>query len=286
MGHVLGSIWGGVRKALPAIAGGIMGANEARQYGNQLSQTANPFGQYNQQFANLLASQSGPGKRYGDINTIGEDQLANYVNQNSLPMAEKLGGWTFADKLNKLVSDPSSVFSSPLYQAAFSQGKDAVNSTLAAQGLSASGNQLAALQKYGMTFGEDFYNKELSQLSGLYGQALGANQQGYDQLTGMVNHQMLSNQQGFNQLAQLSGLSSGSPSTAAQFQSQVPGQVAEAYGNVGQGLGQIASSFGNILGSLRGGSGGSMSSLFGPSGGGNVFDGYTYGGNNSFRFHG
>jgi hypothetical protein len=287
-----GSSSGGSQVAQGAanVAGGALSAQEAQQFGNQLAQTANPFGQYNQQFSQYLAGSAGQGNSpYGNPWAVQNSQLNSMANagpaqaqtalQNqgaftsqSQGLTGALNGQQYGQQINDLVQNPSSVFNTPQYQAAFGQGQSAVNSTLAAQGLNGSGNQLAALQSYGQTFGQNAYNTQLSQLSGLYGQALGANQQQYGQeaqntQTGLAVNQQAFNQQAtlqqmnqsqnsqsFNQLAQLSGLSSGSPTAAAAAQAQVYGNVNSAYQNVGQGIGQLASGAGNILNGLGSGS--------------------------------
>jgi hypothetical protein len=313
---------GQVAQGAANIAGGALSANEAQQFGNQLAQTANPFGQYNQQYASQL-NQASPAilsSNYGAYtptanfaaNTAGNNSFAqgsqNFANQTAAnpyalgantmnqftanstnPLTSSLNGAQLGGQIQNLVNDPSSVYNTPQYKAAFGQGQNAVNATLAAQGLNASGNQLAALQNYGQTFGQNAYNTQLSQLSGLYGQALGANQQQYSQLSGNAaaglaenqnafqqqtaagqlglaqNQQQYSqllgagqlglnqNQQTFNQLAQMSGLSSGSPTAAAAAMSNVYSNVNSAYQGVGQGIGQLASGAGNILNGLSNG---------------------------------
>lgn len=309
LGAVGGSGGGGasqVAQGIGNVAGGALSGQEAQQFGNQLAQTANPFGQYNQQFsqqmaalgavnaqgqgtfgqgagaAQILPSQAFAGNS-SNTNYLGG--LQNYTNQ-SQGLTGALNGQQYGQQINQLVADPSSVFDTAQYKAAFGQGQSAVNSTLAAQGLNASGNQLAALQGYGQTFGQNAYNTQLSQLSGLYGQALGANQQGYAQQQGTAQMGLAQNQQqysqlsnaaslglqqnnmAFGQLSQMSGLATGSPTAAAAAQAQVYGNVNSAYGSVGQGLGQIVGGAGNILNGLNfGGS---------PS---------TTTGNNSFGFN-
>ncbi|QQK03847.1 hypothetical protein JFN94_06705 [Burkholderia anthina] len=278
----------------------MLSAQEAQQFGNQLAGIANPFGQYNAQFGKTLADAATAGT-YGNAAPQSVTAMGDYANSNTMPLTGALNGVSYGQQLNNLVANPSSVFSSPLYQASFQQGQNAVNSTLAAQGLNASGNQLAALQNYGQSFGANYYSTMLSQLSGLYGQALGANQQGYSQLAGNANADLAANNQAFGQLALLSGASSGSPAAAAAAMSNVYGNVNSAYGSVGQGVGQVANGIGNLLNGLGGSTGGfnfdtglgtttggfgdvsGSGALFGPSAGFGG-DGYTYGGSNSWGF--
>ncbi|OXI63146.1 hypothetical protein CFB47_07855 [Burkholderia sp. AU27893] len=305
-GPVIGAITGGggggsqVAQGAANIAGGMLSAQEAQQLGNQLAGIANPFGQYNAQFGKTLADAATAGT-YGNASPQSVTAMGNYVNSNTMPLTGALNGVSFGQQLNNLVANPSSVFSSPLYQASFQQGQNAVNATLAAQGLNASGNQLAALQNYGQSFGANYYSTMLSQLSGLYGQALGANNQGFGQLASSASADLAANNQAFGQLALLSGASSGSPAAAAQAVSNVYGNVNSAYGSVGQGVGQVANGIGNLLNGLSGSTGGfnfdtglgtttggfgdvsGSGALFGPSAGFGG-DGYTYGGSNSWGF--
>lgn len=318
--------YGQIAQGASNIAGGALSAVDAQNFANQLSQTANPFGQYNQQFGAQLAGLTNQGA-FGSPGSAGQTTLGNYANntaanlyqsQNSLnswvgqspsvaanatngvnAAAQQgqagLGGLNLGginSQISSLVANPGSIYNTPQYQAAFGQGQNAVNATLAAQGLNASGNQLAALQNYGQTFGQNAYNTQLSQLSGLsgqaaaqqqqgYGQQLGAaelglsanqqvygqlqgaaqtgmniNQQGFNQLLAAQQSGQQAQQQGFNQLSQLSGLATGSPTAAAAAQAQVYGNVNSAYNSVGQGIGQVASGAGNLLNGLNTSSGG------------------------------
>lgn len=301
-GPIIGGIMGGggggggggsqIAQGAANIAGGMLSAQEAQQFGNQLAGIANPFGQYNAQFGKTLADAATAGT-YGNAAPQSVTAMGNYVNSNTMPLTGALNGVSFGQQLNNLVANPSSVFSSPLYQASFQQGQNAVNSTLAAQGLNASGNQLAALQNYGQSFGANYYGTMLSQLSGLYGQALGANNQAFGQLASSANTDLAANNQAFGQLALLSGASTGSPTAAAQAMSNVFGNVNSAYGSVGQGVGQVANGIGNVLNGLSGSTGGWSggdaggyeAGLYGPSGYGNINGGdYYSSGGNTFGF--
>lgn len=199
------------------LAGAIGGSNP----NSNAASTANPFGAYQPGFASQLANVSGPGAAggwtYGNPSSAGLTQTSNLVNGWTVPLTSALNGVSIGNQINSLIANPSSIYQTPQYQAAFGQGQNAVNASLAAQGLSASGNQLAALQSYGQTFGQNAYNTQLSQLSGLYGQSLGANQQQYNQVSGMNQQAQAQQQQAFNQMGQLSGLLQGSPVGAAQL---------------------------------------------------------------------
>lgn len=288
--------------AIGSLSGGSSGAGQAAQgVGNivggalqpgeaaQLAGMVNPFGQYNQQFAGQLAGAAGQGT-YGQPNSPGLQGLAAYT-QNGMNLMGQSTGTDYGGMIANLVANPSSIYQTPQYQAAFGQGQSAVNSTLAAQGLNASGNQLAALQSYGQTFGQNAYNTQLSQLSGLYGQALGANQQGYNQLSGLVQGEQSQNQQGFNQLSALSGLSTGSPQAAAGLLSQGFASGGQA---IGQGIGQLANGLGgSSSGGFSTGQGTTTGGFGDVSGSGGLFgtsagmggDGFTMGGSgNTFGF--
>jgi len=75
----------------------------------------------------------------------------------------------YAQQLQQLQANPGDVSKIPGYQA----GLTAVQRTLAAQGLTGSGNAMASLQQYG----GNFYNQELARLAGLAGGTPGAGAQ-------------------------------------------------------------------------------------------------------------
>lgn len=267
------------------IAGGALSYQEAQQFANQVSQTANPFGQYNQQFGQQLAGAANAGT-YGNASPGYLQNLNNLTGGASNTLAQ-----TSASQLTNLLNNPSSIYDTAQYKSAFGQGQNAVNSTLAAQGLNGSGNQLAALQSYGQTFGEQQYNTTLSQLSGLFGQS-------YGQLASGAGINQSANQQGFNQLALLSGASTGSPATAAAAQAQVYSNAGQAGTSIGTGIGQLANGLSGLANGSPGSNGfstglgttsgvgtnqGYDSGVYGVGGG--VGDsGYTYSGGNSWGF--
>ena len=84
-------------------------------------------------------------------------ELSNQTRQQADPMAQYRA--QYAQQLNALMQNPSSVTSLPGYQA----GLDAVQRSMAAQGYTGSGNMMAALQNYG----GQFYQQQLSNLSSL-----------------------------------------------------------------------------------------------------------------------
>lgn len=206
-------------------AGGIWSGLDSLSMGGELASIADPFRQYRGQFGQQLSSsQTGAGSAQ-NLMQQGGQQAGNY-----------------ASMLQNLAQNPGSIYSDPTYQAAFGQGTEAINRSLAASGMNLSGNQLTALQNYGMTQGANFYNQRLQQLSGLQSGAL------------------TQNQQGFSQLAGLSGLSQANPGAAALALSNARNQAGQGFQAAGQGLGQLLG--GNNLGNI----GNSLSNLFGSGG--------------------
>lgn len=92
---------------------------------------------------------------------LADDQkkLAMEALQRSDPFAANRG--MYADRLNALMANPSSITSVPGYDA----GLQAVERRMAAQGFNGSGNMMTALNKYG----GDFYNQEVARLMQLSG---------------------------------------------------------------------------------------------------------------------
>jgi hypothetical protein len=292
------------------IAGGLLSASEAQGLAN----VASPYNQYAGASASNLANQAAAGN-YGQNSTASQNILTNFANntgaqtnqyiQPTQALAGQAQGATQAainpavnaaqqgtaglnglnlqginSQISNLIANPSSIYQTPQYQAAFQQGQGAVNSTLAAQGLNASGNQLAALQSYGQSFGQNAYNTDLTQLLGVssqaagqqqqnYGQlsnaaglglqanqqafgqnsaaaqlALQGNQQAYGQLSGANQGALATNNQGFNQLSQLAGV--GNNPAAANL---LLGQYNAAGSSIGAGIGQLANGASNLLNS-------------------------------------
>lgn len=222
-------------------AGGIWSGLDALSMGGELATIADPFRQYRNQFGQQLSSsQTGAGSA-----------------QNLMQQGGQQAG-TYSSMLQNLAQNPGSIYSDPTYQAAFGQGTEAINRSLAASGMNLSGNQLTALQNYGMTQGANFYNQRLSQLSNLQSGALAQNQQGFSQLAG------------------LSGLSQANPGAAALALSNARSQAGQGFQSAGQGLGQLLSgnnlsNIGSLIKNIGGLFGGgvdltSLGSLFGGSG--------------------
>lgn len=75
----------------------------------------------------------------------------------------------YQTELNSFMADPSTIFQDPAYKAALGQGLEGVQRTLGAQGMGNSGNNAAALMKYGDTFAYNAENNKFNQLSQLAG---------------------------------------------------------------------------------------------------------------------
>ena len=193
------------------LAGGVAGGQDATKTAQQAQGIANPFGQYMPGFAATL-NQQGQSGTYG-----------------TSPLTSALSG-VGSTYMNAL-SNPSAFYSSPMYKSTFDQGAGAVNAQAAAQGLNLSGNQLTALQDYGMSKGNSLYQSYVGDLSTAFNQALGANQQGFSQMAG------------------LSGLASGSPSTAAGLLMSGNQNAGNAYSQAGSGLSNLISGAGSLFGS-------------------------------------
>jgi hypothetical protein len=225
--------WISAGAAVVGAAGSLSGSGSS---GNQnAASAASPFTPYQPGFASQLNQQAQPGGTYGNVQYGGAPSLGALAGQG-VGLGNALNGQGFASQINNLVANPSSVYQTPQYQAAFGQGQNAVNATLAAQGLNASGNQLAALQNYGQSFGQNAYNQQLSQLSGLYGQSLAGNQQGYSQMQNAVGTNLSAQQQAFTQMGQLSGLLTGSPVAAGQLLAAGNANTASSISNGISGL--------------------------------------------------
>lgn len=111
----------------------------------------------------------------------------------------------YQPQLAGLVNNPGSFFSSdPLYRAEFDQGLEAVKRTQGAMGLGHSGNQLAELEKYGMSISRGAYNDR------------------------------------FNQLSLLSGATNGSPATSGSLIDAQNQRNTAAYSTLGSQLGKAA----------------------------------------------
>ncbi len=210
-----GSAAGGAAQAI----GGVLAARDAENFGMQVANTADPFMKYRSSNASEMNKAANTG-----ASPYGMYSLAN------------IG-------LAGMLQNPNAVFDSPVFQAQQNQGSQTLQRAQAAKGQSVSGNEMQELQQYGQTNAADFYNKQMSNLSGLSSQY-------------------------FGQGAMLSGLSQANLGASAAAQSNIYGNVNSAYNAAGQGLGQMAGSMGNGLGKAIGNGFGSMF-----SGGGSGYNG-------------
>lgn len=89
----------------------------------------------------------------------------------------------YANQLEGLMNNPSSITKMPGYQFQFDQGEKAVDRSMAAKGFLGSGNEAAALTQYGQGFAQNFFQQQEQMLAGLAGvqmqPQLGAAMQGY-----------------------------------------------------------------------------------------------------------
>lgn len=138
----------------------------------------------------------------------------------------------YQGELNAFMTDPSSIFQDPAFQAAQRVGSENISRQAGAAGMSASGNRLADLFRFGQSSGLDF------------------------------------ERQRFGELANLAGVNAGSPAAAAGIQAhglQTQGT------NLASGLGGILPMIMQLLGmgggSGAGGMGDIISRLFGGGGG-------------------
>ena len=75
------------------------------------------------------------------------------------------GGW--AQQLNNLMQNPSSITSMPGYQASEAQGQQTLQRGLAATGQNQSGAEQIALQNYGQQFESQAYQQQIQNLGNL-----------------------------------------------------------------------------------------------------------------------
>ncbi len=75
----------------------------------------------------------------------------------------------YAQQLQKLIADPSSVTKLPGYQFQLGQGEQAVHRQMASSGFAGSGNEATALTQYGQGFAQNAYQSQVAVLSSLAG---------------------------------------------------------------------------------------------------------------------
>lgn len=105
----------------------------------------------------------------------------------------------YAQQLQELIANPSSVQNLPGYQFNLDQGSTTVARQMAASGFLGSGNEATALEQYGQNYANSAYTTQaqlLSSLAGFNAPAYGAN------ATGSTNAATSAGSSGFNQLGQ------------------------------------------------------------------------------------
>lgn len=76
----------------------------------------------------------------------------------------------YETRLRQLLQDPNSIADTGAYKFALGQGQQALERSMAAKGMSGSGNTLAELLKYGQGMASQQYNTEANRLAQLTGQ--------------------------------------------------------------------------------------------------------------------
>lgn len=107
----------------------------------------------------------------GGVNAQNMSDWASMAGQTAAGLADPFAEQRpqYQQQLSKLMSDPGSLATSPLYKFALDQGLEAVNRTAGAKGLLGSGNRLTDLTKFGTGLaGENFFKMApiLSRLAG------------------------------------------------------------------------------------------------------------------------
>lgn len=177
----------GLDESVLGAAGGVPGALDESVLGAAVPQRSNgltnPFTWFssgNSSFPNSLGTAAGqagatpfsglgtPGNLFSiasGVNGLQRSRQLQKIAGNAAAAADPWGASggraQASGQLQQLLADPNYVTQLPGYQA----GLQAVQRSLASQGYLASGNMMAALQKYG----GDFYNNAVNQLGGLAG---------------------------------------------------------------------------------------------------------------------
>jgi hypothetical protein len=164
-GSQIGSILGKIASGLFNPGSGQGGFGQAGQGG------------WAQMLQNLLqgaAGQYGSPMTGGNLFNLGSGiygmQQANQASQTMQEYAAKADPFgpyraQYATQLGQVMADPSAIFNVPGYQA----GEQAVMRGMAKGGYTGSGNEMAALQKYG----GDFYNQYIANLGQFAGAGIG-----------------------------------------------------------------------------------------------------------------
>ena len=263
--------------AIPAISSLISAATGPS--GAQVSASADPYAATRAAMQGNLASfMANPSSNAGfaatynptTAATVGQTASANYTPG---ALVGGLDQGNFIGKLSALMSNPSSITSTPGYAFLQQQGQQAVERALAARGQVASGQEMLSLQAQDQALANQQYTQQINQLSPL-AQAQGqeatqvwqgttssltsqANQNAQiaaarasqqatlDQQTAQYNQTLKANQynQQLQTLGNLAGGSSSNPVGAAQLGVNATNATNTA---IGQGIGALATT---VLGS-------------------------------------
>lgn len=162
----------------------------------------------------------------------------------------------YAQQLQQLMADPSSITNDPGYQFQFDQGSQAVTRQMAAKGYLGSGNLGTALQEYGQNYAASAYKDRISTLASLAGANIapnfGASLNGYASGIDLAGKSLASLGYGATM--------AGDQSTPSRPNSA--GGEAATIGGIVKGVGGLASGLGATkTGSAIGNAGGVISGL-------------------------
>jgi hypothetical protein len=131
-----------------------------------------------------LGNLFGSGLGLKDLFSIGSGLYGLYESQQQLDLAKAAFSQSnpfgpyrkqYADQLSQLIANPSSITSYPGYQFGFDQGNQALRASSAARGFKGSGNEDAALIRYGQGYAETFLGNEENMLANLAGAGISPN---------------------------------------------------------------------------------------------------------------
>lgn len=176
------------------VSGGMSGAAAGGQVGSMFGPQGAMIG-------------AGLGGLYG-LFSGGDEETQSGVDANKMaamsdPAGQFRGQW--ADRLNQLVMDPSSVTQTPGYQFQMEQGTEAINRGMAASGQLQSGGEQLALQKFGQGLASDSWLRQIQMMSGLVGGSPGGGAQSY--MSALQNRQEMQKRKQGEMMGGLGGLS-------------------------------------------------------------------------------
>jgi hypothetical protein len=166
----LGSGYSGIYGAGTGGIGSLLGTSDVSSlnYINLLKNLMNSSGQQTNTTgtgttSNMSNLGSALGLASGIASIIQGNQMAKAADPFSASRAQ------YATQLNNLMSNPSSVTTTPGYQFLQQQGLEGVSRQMAARGYNTSGNELLALQNQGQSLANSQYQQQLSNLMQLSG---------------------------------------------------------------------------------------------------------------------